>query len=84
MVVVPHPPYSPELPPCDFALFPKFKFKGRFETVSDIESESQAALDSIKEIDFHGAFKAWGEKKDGVAVYIPKETILKKMAAEIE
>jgi histone-lysine N-methyltransferase SETMAR len=27
MVIVPHPPYSPDLAPCDFALFPKLKMK---------------------------------------------------------
>jgi hypothetical protein len=58
MVIVPHPSYSPDLVPCHFALFPKLKMKlnGRgFETVSDIQRESQAVLDSIKENDFHGA-----------------------------
>jgi hypothetical protein len=35
------------------------KLKGRFDTVSDIQRESQAVLDSIKENDFHGAFEAW-------------------------
>jgi hypothetical protein len=39
-------------------------------------------LGSIKKNDFHGAFEAW--KNDGMAVYIPKETILKEMAARIE
>jgi histone-lysine N-methyltransferase SETMAR len=61
MVIVPHPPYSPDLTPCDFALFPKLKMKLKgwhFETVSDIQRESQAVLDSIKENDFHGAFEA--------------------------
>jgi hypothetical protein len=37
----------------------KIKLKGwSFETVSDIQTESQAVLDSIKENDFHGAFEA--------------------------
>jgi hypothetical protein len=27
MVIVPHPPCSPDLAPCDFALFPEFKMK---------------------------------------------------------
>jgi histone-lysine N-methyltransferase SETMAR len=27
MVIVSHPPYSPGLSPCDFALFPKLKMK---------------------------------------------------------
>jgi hypothetical protein len=60
--MVPHPPYSLDLAPCDFALFRKLKMKlkgRRFETVSSIQRESQAALDSIKENDFHGAFEAW-------------------------
>jgi hypothetical protein len=39
------------------------KLKGqRFETVSDIERESQAVLDSIKENDFHGVFEAWKKR----------------------
>jgi hypothetical protein len=60
MVIVPHPPYLPDLAPCDFALFPKLKMKlkGCFETVANIH---QAVLDSIKENDFHGAFEAWEE-----------------------
>jgi histone-lysine N-methyltransferase SETMAR len=62
MVIVPHPPYSSDLAPCDFASFPKLKMKlkGRhFETVSDIQRESQVVLDSIKENESHGAFEAW-------------------------
>jgi hypothetical protein len=52
----------PDLAPCDFGLFPKLKMKlkrQRFETMSDIQRESQAVLDSIKENDFHGAFEVW-------------------------
>jgi hypothetical protein len=43
MVIIPHPPYLLDLPPCDFTLFPKLKIKlkGRhFETVSDITSST--------------------------------------------
>jgi histone-lysine N-methyltransferase SETMAR len=82
MVIVPHPPYSPDLVPCDFSLFPKLKIKlkeRRFESVSDIQRESQAVLDSIKTNDFHDAFQAW---KKEITVYIPKEIILKEMAAK--
>jgi hypothetical protein len=39
----------------------------RSETVSDIQRESQAALDSIKENDFHSAFEAY--KKMMVSPY---------------
>jgi hypothetical protein len=84
MVIFPHPSYMPGLAPCDFALFPtlKMKLKGRFETVSDIQRELQVVFDSIKENDFYGVFEAW--QNDGIAVYVPKETILKEMAAKIE
>jgi hypothetical protein len=50
--------------------------------VSDIQRELQVVLDSIKENDFYSAFKVW--EKNGVTVYIPKETILKEMAVKIE
>jgi hypothetical protein len=43
---------------------------------------SKAVLDTIKENDFRGAFEAW--KNDGIAVYIPKETVLKEMGATVE
>jgi hypothetical protein len=61
VVIVPHRPYLPDLAPCDFTLFPKLKMKlkERFETVSDIQRELQAILDSIKENDFHSIFEAW-------------------------
>jgi hypothetical protein len=59
MVIISPPPYLPDLAPCDFILFPKLKskLKGRFETVSDIQRESQVVLDNIKVNDFHGAFE---------------------------
>jgi hypothetical protein len=60
MVIVLHPPYLPDLAPCDFALFPKLKIKlkgRRFDTASDILRESQMILDSTKENYFHNAFE---------------------------
>jgi hypothetical protein len=62
MVIVPHPPYLPDLATCGFALFPKLKMKlkgQRFGTVSGIQRKSLAVLDIIKENDFHRAFEAW-------------------------
>jgi hypothetical protein len=41
------------------------KVKGRhFETVSDIQRDPLAVLDSIKENDLYGAFEAWRKRKD--------------------
>jgi hypothetical protein len=62
MVISPRPPYSPDLGPCDCALFPKLKMKlkvRRFETLSDVQRESHVVLDTIKENDFHIAFEVW-------------------------
>jgi hypothetical protein len=73
MVIVSHPPHSPDLAPCDFALFPKLKMKlkgRRFETVSDIQRESQTVLDSIKENDFHGAFEAWEKTMGSLCTFL--------------
>jgi hypothetical protein len=42
MAVVPHPPYSPDLAPCDILLFPrmKSKLKGRcFQDVTEIQEQ---------------------------------------------
>jgi hypothetical protein len=65
-------------------LFPKLKMKLKgwhFETLTDIRSELQVVLDSIKENDFHVLLKR--AKNYGIAVHVPKETILKEMAAKI-
>jgi hypothetical protein len=73
MVIIPHPPYSLDLVPCDFALFPKLKMKlkgWRSETASDIQRESQAVLDSIKENDIHVLLKRG--KIDGLLYTFPR------------
>ena len=58
--VIPHPPYSPDLAPCYFFLFPKMKLelKGRrFDTIEGIQAESQRVLDTLIEKDFQEAFQ---------------------------
>jgi hypothetical protein len=79
MVIITHPPYSQDLASCDFALFPELKME--LKGWSFEPKESQAVLDNIKENYFHGAFEAW--KNDGISICVPKETILKEMAAQI-
>jgi len=62
MTVVPHPPYSPDLAPCDFFLFPKMKMKlkgRRFQTLEETEAESQAVLNTLRENDSQECFKKW-------------------------
>jgi transposase len=48
--VVPHPPYSPDLAPCDFFLFPRLKstLKGkRFLAVAEIQLNTTRQLQAI-------------------------------------
>lgn len=57
-----HPPYSPDLAPCDFWLFPKVKsvLKGsHFEGVEDIQEHVTNTLRAIKKEEFKGCFEAW-------------------------
>jgi transposase len=42
MAVIPHPPYSPDLAPCEFFLYLKIKLKlkgRRFDTIEEIHVE---------------------------------------------
>ena len=58
----PHPPYSPDLAPSDFFLFPKMKLKlkgHRFDTTEEMEANSQRMLDTLTEKDFQEAFQKW-------------------------
>jgi transposase len=60
MTVIPHPPYSPDLAPCEFFLFSKMKLKlkgRRFDTIEEIQGEWQRVLDSVTEKDFQEAFQ---------------------------
>jgi hypothetical protein len=54
--IVPHPPYSPDLAPGDFWLFPTLNIglRGlRFPTAEDIKENADARLRAIKKEDFH-------------------------------
>ena len=53
---VPHPPYSPELAPCDFWLFPKLR-GCRYETTEEMKEAVMKVIDTLTQEDFHGAFQ---------------------------
>ena len=60
--VLPQPPYSPDVSPADFFLFPKLKsrLKGtRFEDVTAIQADVTKFLKDMPDADFQGAFAAW-------------------------
>ena len=50
ITVLPHPPYSTDLAPHDFFLFPMLKrpLKGRFETIPEIKANATKELKGIK------------------------------------
>jgi hypothetical protein len=59
MDVIPHPPYSIDLAPCDFVLFKKVKLKlkvRRFYTTEENQAESQRVPDTLTEKGFREAF----------------------------
>ena len=53
---VPQPPYSPDLAPCDFWLFPKLR-GCRYETTEKIKEAVTKVIDTLTQEDFYGAFQ---------------------------
>jgi hypothetical protein len=83
MAVIPHPPYSPDMAPCDFFLFPKMKLmlKGRqFYNSEEIQAESQRVLDTVTEKDFQEAFQQGGD--GGTGVYMREGTTSRVMVVD--
>ena len=53
---VPHPPYSLDLAPNDFWLFPKLR-GCRYETSEEMKEAVTMLIDMLTQEDFHGAFQ---------------------------
>ena len=53
---VPHRPYSPDLAPCDFWLFPKLR-GCRYETIEEMKEAVTKVIDTLTQDDFHWAFQ---------------------------
>ena len=53
---VPQPPYSPDLSPCDFWLFPKPR-GCRYETIDKMKEAVTKVIDTLTQEDSHGAFR---------------------------
>ena len=51
-----HPPYSPDLAPCDFCLFPKLR-GCRYETIEEMKEAVMKVIDMLTQEDFHRAFQ---------------------------
>ena len=53
---VPHPPYSPDLAPCDFLLFSKLS-GCRYETIEEMKEALTKVIDTLTQEDVRGAFQ---------------------------
>ena len=53
---VPQPPYSADLAPSDFCLFPKLR-GCRYETIEEMKEAVTKVIDTLTQEDFHGAFQ---------------------------
>ena len=53
---LPHPPYSPDLAPCDFWLFPKLR-GCHYKTIEEMKEAVIKVIDMLTQEDFHGAFQ---------------------------
>ena len=51
-----HPPYSPDLPPCDFCLFSNPR-GCRYELIEEKKEAVTKVIDTLTQEDFHGAFQ---------------------------
>jgi len=68
--VVPQPPYSLDLSPCDFFLLPKLKFQLKGHHFGTVENIGKAVTDERKAIsisDFQGCYEEWERLRRCVA-----------------
>ena len=60
------PPYSPELAPCDFWLFPKLRGR-RYERIEEMKEAVTKVIDTLTQEDFHGSFQKLFERYKCIA-----------------
>jgi len=65
MKIIPHPPYSVDLAPCDFFLFPRMKgqIEGkRFADAREIKKKTLKVLNNFSSEDFQKCFQQWKKR----------------------
>ena len=60
---VPQPPYSPDLAPCDFCLFPTLR-GCRYEIIEEIKEVVTKVIDTLTHEDFYWAFEKLLERSN--------------------
>ena len=58
---VPQPPYSPDVNPCDFWLFPNLR-GCRYEPIEEMKEAVMKVIDTLTQEDFYGAFQKLFER----------------------
>jgi len=84
MTVIPHPPYSPDLAPYYFFLFPGMncQVKGkRFVDVSEVKKKTLEVLNNISTEELQKCFQQWGKR--WYSVLSQKESTLKETGVVI-
>jgi len=69
--IVPHPPYSSDLAPAEFFMFPKHTatLKGHhFQTIEEIQENVIRELRAITESAFQEAFQQWNKREQFIAI----------------
>jgi len=67
MTTLSHAPYSPDLAPCDFFLFPRMKknMKGhRYEDLEEVKMQTRKELAAISKKEYEECFKQWEHRMD--------------------
>jgi len=62
---IPHPPYYPDLAPCDFFLFPqliKTMEDRRFDDIDEVQVNATRQMRAITKRDFRRCFRQWQER----------------------
>ena len=72
---VPHYPYSTNLVPCDFWLFPKPR-GCRYETIEKLKEAATKVIDTPTQEDFPGAFQKLLERYNKYIAAIKMKTII--------
>ncbi|KAJ8950203.1 hypothetical protein NQ318_003194 [Aromia moschata] len=65
--VLEHAPYSPDVAPCDFFLFPKIKSalkRTRFESMEEVKRKSAELLNALTKEDFQHCLDQWEKRME--------------------
>ena len=63
---VPHPPYSPDVAPCDFCSSPNLRGY-LYETIEEMKEAVTKVINTLTQEDFHGVFQKLLERYKYIA-----------------